>query len=154
MSDKKRPQWLLPAGIGLLVVVLVVVALVREPVQLDPSTPEGTVQEYLQAIGDKDYDRALEILHPDEFEDCVAADIARSAPNDPFTASLDDAESERGADDEVVVSVRMRFGTGGMFGSSWENWETFTLRSEDGAWWITGRPWPHFHWECAERGDF
>ncbi len=43
MSDKKRPQWLLPAGIGLIVVVLVVVALVREPVQLDPSTPDGPV---------------------------------------------------------------------------------------------------------------
>lgn len=154
MSDKTRPQWLLPAGIGLLVVVLVAVALVREPVQLDRSTPEGTVQEYLQAIGDKDYDRALEILHPDEFEGCVAADIARSAPNDPFTASLEDAESERGDDNEVVVSVRMRFGTGGMFGSSWENWETFTLRSENGVWHITGQPWPHFHWECAERGDF
>lgn len=149
-----RPQWLLPAGIGLLIAVLVIVAIVRDPVELDPSTPEGVVQEYLQAIGDNDFDRALETLHPDEFTDCVSADISRHAPNEPFTASLDsDSETPRTDGQVAVVSVRLRIGTDGMFGSSYETFENFELVFADGAWRITGEPWPYFAFACSERGD-
>ncbi len=150
-----RSKWLLPGGIGLLVVGLVIVALVREPVQLDPATPEGTIQEYLQAISDEEYDRAFELLRPATFEGCVPSDVARYAPTDPFTANLDDQASEPGAgEDHAIVNVRIRFGADGMFGSGWESWESFELVSEDGFWWITGDPWPHFIWECEQRGDF
>lgn len=150
-----RPQWLVPAGIGLLIVILAVVALARDPVQLDPSSPEGTVQTYLQAIGDEDYQRAMETLDPDEFEGCVPADIARFAPDEPFTATLDEEpvtrESDR--DETVIVSVHMRFGTEGLLGNSWETWETFTLVDDGGSWLITEDPWPHFTWDCTERND-
>ncbi|TDI55747.1 MAG: hypothetical protein E2O96_04660, partial [Acidobacteria bacterium] len=70
MSDGEKARWLWPLGIGLTVVALAIVALVREPVQLDPSTPEGTVQEYLQAISDEDYNKAFELLDPEGFEGC------------------------------------------------------------------------------------
>lgn len=155
MSDRARPQWLIPAGIGLLVVVLVVVALIREPLQLDPTTPEGAVQEYLQSISDNDFQRALEILDPEEFTDCVAADVARYAPSEPFTANLEgnDGGGRDPSEDMATVSVRMRFGTDGILGSGWETWEVFSLVSRDGLWWITDDPWPHFIWECRERGD-
>lgn len=150
-----RANWFIGGGIGLLVVVLVIVALVRDPVQLDPSSPEGTVQEYLQAMSDEDYERAFELLEPQTFEGCVPSDLARYAPSEPFTASLEDPASEPGpGEDRVFVNVRMRFGTDGMFGSGWESWESFELVSDDGFWWITGEPWPHFIWECEQRGDF
>lgn len=153
MSESKRPAWLLPAGIGLLIIVLVVVALVRDPVQLDPETPEGTVQEYLQAISDDDYERAFELLRPDDFEGCVPSDMRRFVSNEPFTATLDPDGGTMTAEDRAMVNVRIRFGTDGPFGSGWETFESFELVSEDGFWWITGEPWPHFFWECRERGD-
>ena len=166
MSDGNRARWLWPVGVGLTVVALVVVALAREPVQLDPGTPEGTVQEYLQAISDEDYSSAFEVLDPDGFEGCSTADLARSAPRDPFTATLgfsEDAERFRPIDESdpsasgefVSVDVTLRFGTGGVFGGSWDQYETFYLISEDGSWWITDdpNPWPYFTWDC-NRGDF
>lgn len=154
MSDKS-PQWPIPAGIGLLVVVLVVVALVREPVELDPGTPEGTVQEYLQALGDGDYERAIGLLEPERFEDCTPAHLARFTPDEPFTATLESTPRDETDETRAFVDVRMRFGTNGLFGSSWETYESFTLVNEDGFWWITEDPWPHFGWECgAGETDF
>lgn len=154
MRETNRPVWLLPAGIGLLVLVLVVVALVRDPVQLDPETPAGAVQEYLQAISDEDYEAAFELLHPDEFEECFPSDIERHAHNEPFTASLESDREPVSDGDRVLVNVRMRFGTDGPFGSGWETFESFELVSEDGFWWITGEPWPYFSFECRQGGDF
>ena len=154
MTEERRPVWLLPAGIGLLVVVLVVVALLRDPVQLDPGTPEGTVQEYLQAISEDDFERAFELLEPDEFEGCVPSDIERHVMDQPFTARLDSDAQPIDDQGRAVVDVRIRFGTDGPFGSGWETFESFELVSEDGFWWITGQPWPHFFFECRERGDF
>ena len=170
MSDGNRARWLWPLGIGLAVVALVIVALVRQPVQLDLSTAEGTVQEYLQAISDGDYNKAFELLDPDGFEGCSASDLARSAPRDGFTATMGfsgDAEHgfERfGPVDEdgrppsgelVSVDVTLRFDTGDVFSGSWDQYETFFLISEDGSWWITDNPdpWPYFTWDC-QRGDF
>ena len=153
MSGTSPQRWLLPAGIGVLIAVLVVVALVRDPIVLDPSTPEGTVQEYLQAISDNDYETAVGILHPEEFEGCGPADLARFGPEQPFTASLE--TDEPSADGERArVSVRIRFGTDGLFNSGGETWESFELVSEDGIWWIAGEPWPHFFWECQDRENF
>lgn len=154
MSETRRPSWLLPAGIGLLVLVLVVVALVRDPVQLDPGTPEGTVQEYLQAISEDDFETAFELLHPEEFEGCVPGDIERHVGDRQFTASLESDAQPIGDRDMTVVNVRIRFGTDGPFGSGWETFESFELIHEDNFWWITGEPWPHFFFACRERGDF
>ncbi len=167
MSDGNRARWLWPLGIGLAVVALVIVALVRQPVQLDLSTAEGTVQEYLQAINDGDYNKAFELLDPDGFEGCSASDLARSAPRDSFTATLGFSEDAKGfrpigtvggpppSGELVSVDVTLRFGNGGVFSGSWDQYETFFLISEDGSWWITDDPdpWPYFTWDC-QRGDF
>ncbi len=161
MSDGNKARWLWPVGIVLTVITLVVVALAREPIQLDSSTPEGTVQEYLQAISDEDYNRAFEVLDPDGFEGCSTADLARSAPRDAFTATLGESGSNNhtepivGSGDHVIVEVTLRFGGGGLLGDTWDQHEIFFLTSEDGIWWITNDPgpWPYFTWAC-NRGDF
>ena len=62
--------WLVPVGAAVLIVSLVAVALVREPAQLDPNTPEGTVQVYLQALSDGDYEGAFAVLDPEFYEGC------------------------------------------------------------------------------------
>jgi len=165
VSEGNRARWLLPLGIGVAVIALVVIALVREPVLLDPDSPEGTVQVYLQAISDEDYDKALALLNPDEFENCDISDLARNAPNGPFTATLgvsdeegrlrrvEEEESPLPTGDLIAVNVTLRFGSGGLFGGTWEQYETFFLTSSDGFWWISDDPWPYFTWDC-KRGDF
>lgn len=146
---KESPKWLWPAVISVVIVALVAIALLREPIQLDPTTPEGAVQEYLQAISDKDYEAAFELLHPESFEGCNPADIVRPGFDETFTASIPESEDPP-ASGRAFVDVTMRFGDGGPFGGSWESNEVFVLISEDGSWWITGDPWPYFVWSCVE----
>lgn len=159
-------RWAVPAGIGVAVLVLMLVALVRDPVTLDPDSPEGTVQEYLQAISDERWEDAYAVLDPQRFADCGPSDIASNAPGDPFTASLQapeglEQESFGGVpvgdtgtttppDDEAVVEVTLRFGDPGPFGSGgWTQYEVFALASRDTFWWISGDPWPYFSWRCT-----
>lgn len=149
---KNWPKWLWPVVIGGFVIALVIVALVREPIQLDPTTPEGTVQEYLQAISDGDFEAALEALDPESFENCTAADLQRSVWQEDFTASL---PSEPGdpSGGRAFVEVTMRFGSGGpVLGGGWDTQETFVLVEHDGFWWITEDPWPYFGFECRDGG--
>lgn len=159
MDEGSRARWLFPVLAGGVVIALVVVALVREPVQLDPDTPQGTVQEYLQAIADKDWEGAFEVLDPDAVSGCQPADLARHGPTEPFTATLSGEGADRPVFGEpettvpanaVWVEVTLRFGTTGPFGTSWETWEWFSLIERDGSWWIVGDPWPYFIWECRK----
>lgn len=149
---KDAPRWLWPTVIGGLVIVLAVVALIREPVELDPTSPEGTVQGYLQAISDDDYNTAFEALDPESFEGCTAASIQRARWHDTFTASLPEA-TDPPEGDNAFVEVTMHFGQGGVFGGGWDSDEVFILISRDDVWWITDDPWPYFKWDCA-RKDF
>jgi hypothetical protein len=150
------------------VVALVGIALARGPAQLDPSTAEGTVQEYLQAISDQRWEDAYAVLDEQRFADCGPEDIANVNPG-PFSATLgqsDDSGVEipiapgggfdngipgttTPPDDTALVQVTLRFGEGGVFGSGWEQWETFSLVSRDGFWWISEDPWPYFRWSCS-----
>jgi len=147
---KDWPKWLWPVVIGGFVIALVLVALAREPVQLDPTTPAGTVQAYLQAISDGDYETALEALDPQSFEGCTAADIRRTVWQDSFTATLPNDVDDSG--ERVVVEVTMRFGGQGVFDRGWESRELFVLTQHDGAWLITEDPWPYFGWDCRDEG--
>lgn len=165
MSETWR-KWAIPAGIAVAVVALVVVALVRDPVTLDPDSPEGTVQEYLQAISDERWEDAHGVLDEQRFVGCDPSDIASNAPREPFTASLQAPEGfvqerfeeiPQGAtgtttapDAETAVEVTLRFGDTGPFGSGgWTTYEVFDLVSRDGFWWISGDPWPYFSWRCT-----
>lgn len=166
MSKGSAGRWIWPAVMVLGVAALVAIALVRDPVELDPDTPEGTVQEYLQAISDERYEKAFELLDPEPFEGCTAAHIARHSPSEPFSATLGTSgpsgfEPARPVpevpgnplpDDVAWVDVTLRFGGGGPFGGGWESWEQFALVERDGFWWITGEPWPYFAWECRDEG--
>ena len=149
MTESVR-GWLIPIGVAVLIIGLVAIALVREPAELDPNTPEGTVQVYLQAISDSDYESAFAVLDPEFYEGCDAGSLATHRQED-FTARIegggkpDDGET-------AFVRVSMTFGDGGPFGSQWTNNQAFTVVNHDGSWWITGQDvWPYFAWDCVNR---
>lgn len=172
MSEKKpnSRRWLLPAGLASAVVALVAIALTRGPVELDPDTPEGTVQDYLVAINEKRWDDAVAVVHPQWLGECDGNDLAQFADFE-FTAELGRSDSsgpfggviveERfdvvGSDDamsedfpvvDTHVEVTINRGDGGAFGPGWDEYVLFEMVSEDDFWWVSGDPWPYFVWNC------
>jgi len=143
---RARPRWLWPAAFASLTVALVVIALARGPVTLDPTTPEGVVQEYLRAVAANDYDAASELVDPDYLEDCSPADTNEADWVGSFTATLPRA-AEPPASERAFVAATIRFSEG-VFGPSWSSLEVFNLVARDGLWWITDDPWP-YRWDCA-----
>ena len=151
MTESVR-SWLVPVSAAVLIVALVAIALVREPVELNRDTPEGTVQVYLQAMSDGDYEGAFAVLDPEFYEGCDASSLAIYRQED-FTARI---ENDRKPDDgdTVFVHVSMTFGDGGPFGSQWTDNQAFTVVNHDGFWWITGQDvWPYFAWDCVNGVD-
>jgi hypothetical protein len=139
--------WWIAGGGGLLIAILVIVALTRDPVELDPSTPEGSVQVYLQAIADEDYGTAFALIDPDSHEDCKSGDLAFASPRDPFTATLGTADVSNGTA-YVEVTISQNPSPGPFDPGSGGYGEVFTLEQSDGQWLITGEPWPYFRWRC------
>ena len=162
-SPERVPGWLIPGVVALITVVLVTIALIREPATFDPDSPEGTVQEYLVAIGDERWEDAFAVLDPEFFAGCDPTDLARSAPREPFTAVLRDGDgavvrpappfdAEFSPDTPKVdafVEVEIRFGDPGPFGGGYSEYAFFELTEKDGFWWIASDPWPYFAWSCA-----
>ena len=149
MSAESRGRWWVGAGAVGIVAVLAFIALAREPVLLDVGTPEGVVQRYLQAVSDDDYQVAFGYLDPDYYEGCDSTALARSAPDEPFSASIEAGESV--SPDHPLVPVTLQFGTGGgPFGSGWTTYEQFELVNVNGSWLITNEAWPYFSWDCRK----
>lgn len=140
-------KWLVPSiGLGL-VVALSIIALTRQPVSLDPDTPAGTLQAYLQAIADKDYSAALGHLDAKLQADCSVSEISSNVYYDNFTATLGDVE-ESGT--EATVQASIQEGTGGFGDPGYPGYfETFELVKEADGWSITANPWPYFSYGCS-----
>jgi hypothetical protein len=166
MSRKR--SWLLPAGLLTFVVVLVVIALVRGPVTLDPDTPEGTVQEYLQAIKDQRWEDAVAVIHADWLGSCDATNLEQWADTS-FSAKLGTGTGFGGVttqrfvevgpegtemtlpEDTETVEVTISHDSGAGLGSSWDEYVAFELIPDDGFWWLADDPWPYFLLECRDR---
>lgn len=170
MSDRARSSsdWLLPVGLALLVIALVAIALTRGPVELDPDTPEGTVQEYLVAIDEERWDDAAELIHPDWLGACEGDDLARFSQGE-FSAELgapsafggvvreefvaigeDEPEPLPAPDTSVEVTIRHNDSGGGVLTNSWNEYVIFELQDDGEFWWLVNDPWPYFIWNCRE----
>jgi hypothetical protein len=174
MSEGNRdiPRWLLPVGLAVLVTGLVAIALMRGPVELDPDSPEGTVQEYLLAIDEERWEDAIAVIHEDWLGSCEADDLSSFAQGD-FSAQLGApdgigmgfsgvepgvveefgeepvdlaAEPPPGMDEQVEVTITHN-DVGGL-GGGWEEYVVFELADTDDFWWIVNDPWPYFTWNC------
>lgn len=169
-GDRRLGGWLVPLGLVALVAGLVLIALLRGPVELDPDSPEGAVQEYLLAISEERWDDALEVVHPDWLGSCDARDLEIHAP-ESFMARLGtDPELSGMAVEERFVAIPAEVPTEeplpvgqtfvevtitrrepGDVGPGWDEFVSFELIEEDDFWWLVNDPWPYFVWSCRER---
>jgi hypothetical protein len=143
-SERPRPRrlvgWSLGAALVVLIAAGVALGVLREPVLLDPQTPEGTVQAYVQAVLDGEWNDARSHLAEDLEAECTAIDFRRSWVPDSLTATLDDVRVD-GDGAEVVIRLRTA-AEPDPFGGRYEATETFDLIREGTTWRLTGQPWP------------
>lgn len=145
-EGSSQRKWVLPVVAGIILLVLTLIALFREPVVLDSATPEGTVQAFLQAIADNDFETAHDQLSPGLQEECSTADIASAGPYESFTATLGDVEE---FEDETIVHVSLRLGDGSSLDGYTFDPGPYRLQQESGVWGITEIAWPYFYFECG-----
>lgn len=135
---------LIAGGIGLVVVIALaaVILSTREVETLDPGSPEGIVQAYLQATIDGDDETASSYLGPGLRGSCDPVNELRSDPDSARVRVVLREVSVSGATAEVEVAItegEAAFGAGGF-----RHIETFRLESSGDTWVITSAPWPYF----------
>ncbi len=142
-EDRKLPVWVLPALGVAVVVALVVFGLNRPPVELDPDSPEGVVQQYLDALGRGDFDTAASFWAT---TGCTPESVIPTMPID-VSAALEDVD-ESGQHATVIVRIG-ESDTDPMDGP-YEHQEWFGLVNEDGSWRIEQPSWPYYDQVCEE----
>lgn len=150
MNDSHTPdRTLLAAGavVAILVVAAIVVVLTGDRVvDLDPSTPEGVVQQYMNHALDDDEDEALALttLDPD---DCTRMRAEVSYDRESVRIVLGDVDVS-GDDADVDVTITRSSGDP-LDTHQWSEDVTFELVRVDGGWKIDEAPWPFV--VCEER---
>lgn len=145
-----RSNRVLLIGVAIVVVAAIVAAVLavnRQPATLDPATPEGVVQTYLQALADGDLAGAAELLSEDG--ECGLGDLAGAYLPASFRAVLAGTDER---DTTAVVTVEITdTGDAGPFDSpGYTHTERLVLDAEDDGWQLTGAPWPMY--DCLGRG--
>jgi hypothetical protein len=141
-------------GFGAAIAVLVIVAVVlvltlgqASSPALPGNTPQGTVQRYLQAVQNKDYTTAYNMLDPaattnpkfpdgpqQTFDDYVMS--AQGASNNTWKATLGTL-SDNGTNASVEIEIEV-FSPQGPFGNStYSHNITFVLKKSGDKWIIT-----------------
>jgi len=139
-EERRLPGWLLPVAGALVVVALVAAGLLRETPDLDPSTPEGTIQAYLQAVFAGDQTRAAEYTEGE-----CDPNLGPAVPIEGISAALVRVD---GDDNQTTVVVKLSQPSPDPIGglSEWEEW--FNLINHDGSWVIQQPAWPYYGVEC------
>lgn len=124
-----------------LVILSVVLVLSRGPAPvLDPSTPEGVVQRYTQALLSGDKAGAAALLEPSSTvkEECRYSRADRSVADLRITLGRTTI-----AGGKATVEVLVAQGSaGGPFGTGESSYpDAFELRGADGSWSIVSAPW-------------
>jgi len=140
-EGRKLPGWLFPALGVAVVVTLVVVGLNRPPVELDPDSPEGTVQQYIDALDRGDYETAASFWAT---TGCTPESVVPTNPPE-VSAALEDVD---GDDQRATVIVRLSESSTDPMGGLSEHQEWFYLVVEDGSWRIEQPAWPYYDQLC------
>jgi hypothetical protein len=145
MAEGRRvPGWVLPA-IGIAAVVgLVLIGLNREPEQLDPDTPEGTVQSYIAALSAGDFETASSYWSHDG---CIPESIEPTQGAPDVSATLVRVE---GGDDDATVVIGITDNAVDPVNGIYEYQEWFNLVRQDGEWRILQPSWPYYDQMCEE----
>lgn len=121
------------------IVALITVLAVKYPTtQLDATTPEGTVQQYLQSVTARDFDTAITYLTAKTT--CKIEDFDQAYLQDSIRISLSDSSN---TGNSATVKVNIENSSGDPFGSSYyTEAQSFRLVKSEGDWKISGIPWP------------
>jgi len=120
----------------LVVAAVAVLAIRPGPADLDPDSPEGVVQRYLEAVMDSDDETAKALL--DSSFDCEAPYFR---PDDEsFRISLEsvDVSGDRAT---VEVLATYSYGEPPFDRNQYSESQTFRLTRTDGKWLISEVPW-------------
>lgn len=143
MKDKKANKFLafIVGLIGILAIVAIFTANDSTP-QIDRSTPEGAVQEYLNAVVAGDFESAAARLDP--AGTCKVTDLDKAYFNNDVRVSLlNSSETSTGATVRVQVEVPNGAPLAGYYGEE----HNFRLVKTENGWMIAGIPWPMY--ECG-----
>lgn len=128
------------AGLLLLAVVAGVISAVRDTPRFPAGSPEATVQSYLEAVFDQDFDKAMTYLAEDT--PCTVNNFPTYYPNDATRVVHRDSRVDA-ANGRVFVHVDVINGDGGPFGQDgWTDQQTFEVTGSGDTWHISGVPWP------------
>jgi hypothetical protein len=133
--------WLLGALVVLTLVVGGVAGGLRAPAEVDPVSPEGTVQAWLQAVFEERFADAHGHLAEQTAERCPVAAFRQAWVPESPTAALEDVHTTAG-EAEVTVQIRSVAGPGPFGAGTYASREVFTLVEYAGTWRLTGVPWP------------
>ncbi|CAN5819679.1 hypothetical protein BH24ACT8_BH24ACT8_19340 [soil metagenome] len=148
MSNRTNRILAIVVGVIILVAVAAAVYSANRPTsEFDAGTPEGTAQAYLQAVLDRDYDGAAELIEPDS--GCLAEDLQRDPRSDSARIVLLDSSVD-GDRARVVVEVVDVSGSGPFDTSEYTQEQTLNLVRSGQGWLLTDTPWPLY--SCTE-GD-
>lgn len=136
--------FLVVVGGGLLVILTIagIYGALQKPVDLDPGTPGGVVQQYVTAVMGGDNDSAADLLASST--ECDAGDLDR-AYVDP-ASRIEMLESAIDGD-RARVRIAVETPSGDLVQSMWTDERTIRLEQVNGRWQITGVPWPLY--ECG-----
>lgn len=128
--------------LALAVAVAAIVTSMRPTPQLDPDTPEGTVQAFFQAVEADDWEGVRTLLSARLQEDCEASELAQFR-DDVDRAVISDVEA---AGSETIVKVRAsRVVVDDPFNPySFDDTFQFVLSQEDGQMVVSELPWQFY----------
>lgn len=144
-EDRKLPGWVLPVAGAVGVIALVVIGLSRGPAELDPATPAGTVQLYIQALVDGDFETASSYWATDG---CFPESSTPTGGAPEVSASLVRVD---GNDTQADVVVKLTETSGDPMGGLYEYEEWFALVNQDETWKIRQPSWPYYDQLCEEQ---
>ena len=128
--------------VGLVVAVLVVAAAVvnavRPVAQFSRDTPEGTVQAFLLALNDENYEAAHALLSEESRKECSPADLVRDRTE--ATRIVIDDVVEAGQTVIVDLDVTVTEASGGFEPYRYETEMRFTLVRDGGSLFIEELP--------------
>jgi hypothetical protein len=143
MSNKRANKILGVVVAGISMVALVLVLAVKETTpQFAGDSPEASVQQYLQAVTDRDFDTALTYLATDS--KCKIEDFDRAYIQESVRIGLAETTETQ---TRATVKVTVESSNGDPFGGNFTENQAFRLVSSEAGWKITGIPWPTY--ECG-----
>ena len=122
--------------IGVAIVAAAILGARQDTAQLDPGSPEGVVQGYVQAVFDRDEPAARDFLTADLEAECRLRDFPR------FETSADRVELDDVAITDAEARVEVTIHESSEPLDTWQHTEVFYLTDTVDGWRISEPPWP------------